>query len=88
MKKVNRKWFKNRLKAGLLEVKCTGIYSDDYAYDNEVNFHRQDRFEKAPADLFQDWVLNAIHIYESTEAGIINVSFASCEYYEFRLAEK
>ena len=88
MKKVNRKWFKNRLKGGLLEVKCTGIYTDDYYYDAQNNYSKQDRFEKAPVDLFPDWVLDSIRIWESSEQGIINVSFASSEYYEFRLAEK
>jgi hypothetical protein len=43
---INKTWFKNQLKKGNLLVKCTGKYTDDYAYDNATNFSTKKEFTK------------------------------------------
>lgn len=84
MKTINRAWFKNQLRKGNLQVKCTGKYSDDYAFDNSVNFFTDKEFKDATIDLFDDWYLSVIRIW-GEKTGLINVNFANCEYYTFKL---
>lgn len=86
MSTINRTWFKNRLKKGELLVKCKGRYTDDYVYDAAYNFFEDKNFKPASPDLFKDWYLDRINIY-GDKNGIINVSFASCEFYEFKLKQ-
>jgi len=83
---INRTWFKNQMRKGNLLVKCTGKYSDDYAFDAAYNFMKDDTFEDCKTDYFNDWYMSRIHIY-GNKAGIINVSFASCQYYEFKVKQ-
>ena len=81
---INRTWFRNQLRKENLLVKCTGKYSDDYAYDNETNFSREKDFKKAGKDMFEDWYIDRVRIYGDKE-GEISVVFASCEYYTFKV---
>ena len=85
--KINRTWFKNRMKKGELLVKCGAKYTDDYAFDNAYNFFKEDNFKECPPDFFRDWYLSKINIWGDKD-GIIDVSFASCEFYEFKLRNK
>lgn len=43
-KSVNRGYLKKMAAAGRLYVKCSYHYTDDYAYDNAVNFGKGDSF--------------------------------------------
>jgi len=84
MKTINRTWFKNQLRKGNFVYKCLGKYTDDYAYDADVKFHRMDEFKPAEPNLFDDWYISTIRIYGNKE-GIIHVNFAGCEDYEFKI---
>lgn len=81
---INKLWFKNRLKNNELLVKCNLKLTDDYAFDNAYNFFKEDNFREIEKDEFKDWYINRSHIY-GNKKGIINMSFANCEYYEFKL---
>ena len=87
MKNIHRTWFTNQLRKGNLLVKCTGKYTDDYAYDNDVNFHRDSDFKPAKNDLLSDWYISCSRIY-GDKNGIINLCFARCESYEFKVVKK
>jgi hypothetical protein len=82
---INKTWFKNQLKKGNLLVKCTGKYTDDYAYDNATNFSREELFAKAEANMFSDWYLSVLKVWGDKQ-GIIHAAFANCEYYTFKVA--
>ena len=82
---INKTWFKNQLKKGNLLVKCTGKYTDDYAYDNATNFSREEEFTKADANMFTEWYLGVLKIWGDKQ-GIIHAAFANCEYYTFKVA--
>ena len=83
--KINKTWFKNQLKKGKLLVKCDGKYSDDYAFDNSINFKKDKEFKKADPNMFDDWYLSILHVWGEKE-GEISASFANCEYYTFKIA--
>lgn len=90
---INRTWFKNRLRKGELLVRCKGKYTDDYAYDAATGYSTEKEFRLAPKDMFlhlangdnKEWYISRSYIY-GEKTGIIHLSFASCEYYEFKLA--
>jgi hypothetical protein len=82
---INKTWFKNRLKEGKLLVKCCGRYTDDYAFDASNNFGKTDGFVVATAKKFDDWYIGVSRI-SGAKDGIIEMDFASCEYFEFKLA--
>lgn len=84
MKTINRTWFKNQLRKGNLLVKCKGKYTDDYAFDAANHFFKDKDFVQAEPNLFDDWYLSKINIY-GEKTGEISVSFASCEYYTFKV---
>lgn len=84
---INKTWFKNRLRKGQLLVKCTGKYTDDYAYDAATNYSTEKEFKPATPDMFDDWYIRASHIY-GDKAGEIKLTFAMCQYYEFKLADQ
>jgi hypothetical protein len=81
---INKTWFKNQLKKGNLLVKCTGKYTDDYAYDNATNFSTDKEFNKADANMFNEWYLSVLKVWGDKQ-GIIHASFASCEFYTFKI---
>ena len=74
------------MRKGNLLVKCNGKYTDDYAYDNDTNFSRTKEFKPADKMLFDDWYLSKIRIWGDKD-GEINVVFASCEYWDFKVAK-
>jgi hypothetical protein len=82
--RINRRWFKNQLEKGNILVKCNGKYTDDYAFDNAFNFFINDEWTKATAQKFCDWYIKCMHLY-GDKSGIISGSFASCEYWSFKL---
>lgn len=82
-KTINRTWFKNQMRKGNLIVKCTGKYSDDYAFDAAYNFQKDEHFDVADKNYFDDWYLTKVRIYGDKQ-GEISVCFASCEYYTFK----
>lgn len=79
---INRTWFKNAMRAGKLLVKCTGKYTDDYAFDAAYNFGKDDFYQDCPPDYFNDWKMSVIRIW-GNKNGNIDVSFASSEHYDF-----
>lgn len=83
---INKTWFKNRLRKGQLLVKCDMKLSDDYAYDAATNYSTEKALRPAAPDMFNDWYINRSHIY-GDKAGEINLTFASCEYYTFKLVD-
>ena len=82
---INKTWFKNRLNEGKLLVKCLGRYTDDYAFDASSNFGKTAEFVPVPANKFSDWYIGVARI-SGDKNGIIEMDFASCEYFEFKLA--
>lgn len=44
--KINRGHLVRAARKGELWLKCTGRYTDDYAYDNATNFGKQDRYHR------------------------------------------
>lgn len=87
-KTVNKVWFKNRLKNGELLVRCVLKQSDDYAYDAATNYSTEKDFRQADKDMFstvgQDWYIRTSRLYGDKD-GLMKLSFASCEYWEFKL---
>ena len=81
---INRLWFKNRLKAGKLLARCRGKYTDDYAWDASVNFGKEEEFTPATTEKFDDWFIDVSDI-KGDKNGIIDLVFAHCQYYEFKL---
>lgn len=82
---INKTWFKNQLRKGNLLVKCTGKYTDDYAFDNSTNFSREKEFKKADVNMFDDWYLSVLKVWGNKQ-GEISACFANCEYYTFKVA--
>lgn len=82
---INKTWFKNQLKKENLLVKCTGKYTDDYAYDNATNFSTDKEFNKADSNMFSEWYLSVLKVWGDKQ-GIIHASFANCEFYTFKIA--
>lgn len=85
MKTINKTWFKNQLRKGNLLVKCTGKYTDDYAFDNSNNFSKENEFKKADPNMFDDWYISVLKIWGDKQ-NEISVCFANCEYYTFKVA--
>lgn len=83
MEKINKKWFKNRLKKGELEFICKERLTDDYAFDAANNFFASKKWAKATESRFSEWFINASVLW-GDKAGTINLSFANSEIYEFR----
>jgi hypothetical protein len=83
---INKTWFKNQLRKGNLLVKCTGKYTDDYAFDNATNFSSDKEFKKADANMFDDWYLGVLKVWGDKQSEI-NACFAHCEYYTFKVAQ-
>ena len=83
---INRLWFKNQMRKGNFLVKCNGKYTDDYAWDNDNKFFEDKDFKECKPDLLNDWYISCCHIY-GTKTGIIKVSFAMCEWWEFKVKQ-
>ena len=69
MKTVNRGWLKRQVKAGKVEAKCTGHYTDDYAFDAANGFGKMDEWK--PVRVLDDFTKNdfrtdVITLYESS----------------------
>lgn len=47
VKSVNRGWLKRQCEAGKLWLKCEQHLTDDYAFDNAVNFGKMDKYKQA-----------------------------------------
>lgn len=82
--KINRLWFKNRLKAGELLARCTNKMTDDYAWDHSINYGTEKEFTPATTEKFDDWFIDKSYIWGDKD-GVMNFCFASCEFYEFKL---
>ena len=83
-KTINKTWIKNRLKKGLFEFIVNGKYTDDYAFDNSINYGKTTEWVVATEKEFDDWFIGSCMIY-GDKTGEFNVSFASSENYTFRL---
>lgn len=87
--KINRTWVKNRIASGELLVRCTGNYTDDYAFDNSNKFGKTDW--KPANEVFNKenntlWKMDSMYLWGEKE-GVINGCFASCEWYEFKIKQ-
>lgn len=49
MRTINRGWLKRQVAKGLVEARCEGHYTDDYAWDAANNFGRTEEF--LPAEI-------------------------------------
>ena len=83
METINKTWFKNRLRKELFLVKCTMKLTDDYSYDAGTNFGKTE-WQEVNQKMFSDWLISASNI-SGDKNGIIELCFASCEYYKFQL---
>lgn len=84
--KINKTWFKNKLKKGEFVFLCNGRYTDDFAHDLDVNYGITEVWQPATEKLFSDWYIKCSSLWGDKD-GIINLNFANCEDYEFRLKD-
>lgn len=54
---INKRWFKNRMRAGLFQHKVIQICTDDYLYDAKNNFQKTEEWEDTPARFIDDYAL-------------------------------
>jgi len=85
IKTIRRDWLKKQIHVGNIEIRCNGIYTDDYAFDASVDYQRSD-WHKADLSHFNDQSFR----YQSggcwqTEDGLIHWNLCANHYYECRL---
>lgn len=84
MNTINKTWFRNRLKNNELVVKCLGIYSDDYKFDADNNFFRDEEFREVKEFEFKDIDIKNAKIW-GDKNGIIKFNIYHYRSYEFQL---
>ena len=84
-KTIRRDWLKKQIEKGNIEIKCNGIYTDDYAYDYETNCQRSD-WQLANINNFEahDFKYETGYAYMH-EDGTIRWTMLANHYYECRL---
>ncbi len=84
-KTIRRDWLKRQIVAGKIEIKCTGIYTDDYYGDNANRFQKTD-WELADIKNFQDhdFTFSSGYAYQE-EDGTIHWTMLANHFYICRV---
>ncbi len=84
-KTIRRNWLKRQIEKGLIEIKCTGIYTDDYYGDNANSFHKTE-WELANIKDFkdEDFRFASGYAYQD-ENGIIHWTMLANHFYLCRV---
>ena len=84
-KTIKRNWLKKQIELGNIEIKCTGVYTDDYAFDSAYNYQKSD-WKKADIKNYsdQDFKYKSGYAYID-ENGLIHWIMLCNHYYECRL---
>ncbi len=84
-KVIRRDWLKRQIIAGKIEIKCKGIYTDDYYHDGQTNYSISD-WQLADISDFQDHDFTYTSGYaRQEENGMIHWTMLHNHYYDCRL---
>jgi hypothetical protein len=86
-KTIRRDWLKRQIAAGRMEIRCRGVYTDDYSFDAAVNFQRNDGWAVADIANFndEDFRYSTGYCFLDETTGIYHWGMLCNHYYELRL---
>ncbi len=84
-KTIRRDWLKRQIQKGLIEIKCTGIYTDDYFHDRYSDYSKSDWKQADITDFSEhDFTYTSGYAYQE-EDGTIHWTMLANHFYLCRV---